>query len=74
VRYVARVGERRGAFKFLEGEPEAKKPLGRPRRRWVDNIKMHLQELGRCMNLIYLVQYRDRWRTVVNAVMNQRFS
>jgi hypothetical protein len=55
------------------GKPEGKKPLGRPRRRWVDNIRMDLQEV-RCgyMDWIGLSQYTDRWRTLVNAVMNIR--
>jgi hypothetical protein len=43
-RYVARIGERRGAYRVLEGKPVARRPLGRPRYRWVDNIKMHLQD------------------------------
>ena len=55
------------------GKPEGKRPLGRPRRRWEDNIKMHLQEVG-CgvMDCIELSQDRDRWRALVNAVMNLR--
>jgi len=57
------------------GKPEGKRPLGRPRRRWEDNIKMGLQEVG-CggMEWIELVQNRDRWRALVNAVMNLRIS
>jgi hypothetical protein len=55
------------------GKPEGKKPLGRPRRRWVDNIKMDLIEIGwDGMNWIYLAQDRDQWRALVNAVMNLR--
>ena len=55
------------------GKPEGKRPLGRPRRRWVDNIKMDLQEVGfRGMDWIELVQNRDRWRALVTAVMNLR--
>ena len=54
-------------------KPEGKRPLRRPRHRWVDNIKMHLQEVGRCMDWINLVQNRDRGQAVVNAIMNQRF-
>ena len=71
--HVARTGERRGTYRVLVGKPEGKKPLGRPRRRWEDNIKMHLQEVG-CggMDWIELVQDRDRWRALVNAVMNLR--
>ena len=65
--------EGRGVHKVLVGRPEGKRPLGRPRRRWEDNIKMDLQEVGRgggdCMEL---VQDRDRWRTVVSMVMNFR--
>ena len=58
---------------FWWGKPEGKRPLGRPRRRWEDNIKMDLQEVG-CggMEWIELAQDRDRWRAVVNAVMNLR--
>jgi hypothetical protein len=55
------------------GKPEGKRPLGRPRRRWEDNIKMDLQEVGfEVMNWIELAQDRDRWRALVNAVMNLR--
>jgi hypothetical protein len=59
------------AYRVLMGTPEGKRPLGRPRRRWEDNIKMDLQEVG-CggMDWIDLAQARDRWRAVVNAVMN----
>jgi len=71
--HVARMGERRGVYRVLVGKPEGKRPLGRPRRRWEDNIKMNLQEVG-CggMDWIELAQDRDRWRTLVNAVMNLR--
>ena len=64
---------RRGICRVLVAKPEGKRPLGRPRRRWEENIKMDLQEVG-CggMDLIELVQVRDRWRAVVNAVMNLR--
>ena len=64
---------RRGGvlYRVLLGKPEGKRPLARPRRRWVDNIRMDLQQLG-CgyMNWIGLAQDRDRWQTLVNAVMN----
>ena len=70
-RHVARIGEERGAYRFLVGKPEGKRLLGRPRRRWVDNIGMDLQEVG-CgyVDWIELEQDRDRWRTLVSAVMN----
>ena len=71
--HVARMGEERGAYRVLVGKLEGKRPLGRPRRRWVDNIRMGLQEVG-CgyVDWIGLAQDRDRWRTLVNAVMNLR--
>ena len=62
-----------GAFKVLVGKPEGKRPLGRPRRRWVDNIRMDLQEVGSgYVDWIGLAQDRDGWRKLVNAVMNLR--
>jgi len=69
--HVAHMGEERGACRFLVGKSEGKRPLGRPRRRWVDNIRMDLQE-AECgyVDWIGLAQNRDRWRTVVSAVMN----
>jgi hypothetical protein len=67
--HVARIGQKRGAYRILVGRPEGRRPLGRPRRRWEDNIKMHL-EVGWGMDWIELAQDRDRWRAVVNAVMN----
>jgi hypothetical protein len=65
--------ERRGVYRVLVGKPEGKRPLGRPGRRWEDNIKMDLQEVG-CedMDWIKLAQDRDNCRTLVNAVMNLR--
>ena len=62
-----------GAYRVLVGKPEGKRPVGRPRRRWVDDIRMDLQEVG-CgyMDWIGLAQDRDRWRTLVSAVMNLR--
>jgi len=64
-------GERRGVYRVLVGKPEGKRPLGRPRRRWENNIKIDLQEVG-CggVDWIDLAQDRDRWRALVNAVMN----
>ena len=69
--HVACMGEKRGVYRVLVGKPEGKRPLGRPRRRWVDNIRMDLQEVG-CgdMDWIGLAHDRDRWRTLVSAVMN----
>jgi len=71
--HVARMGEESGVYTVLVGKLEGRRPLGRPRRRWVDNIRMDLQEMG-CgyMDWIGLAQDRDRWRTVVSAVMNLR--
>ena len=70
---VARMGEERGVYMVLLGKPEGRRPMGRPRRRWVDNIRMDLQEVG-CgyMDWIWLVQDMDSWRTLVSAVMNLR--
>jgi hypothetical protein len=67
------MGERRGIYRILVGIPEGKRPLGRSRCRWEDNIKMHLQEVG-CgsMDWIELAQDRDRWWALVNAVINLR--
>jgi hypothetical protein len=71
VRHVARIREGRGVYRVLVGKTEGKTPLGRPRRRWEDNIKKHLQEVG-CggMDWIGLAHNRERWRALVNAVMN----
>jgi hypothetical protein len=66
------MGEKRGAYKILVGRPEGRRPFGRPRRRWQDNIKMDLQEVGWGMDGIELARDGDRWRAVVNAVMNLR--
>jgi len=67
------MGERRDLYGVLVGKPERKRPLGRPRRRWEDNIKMDLKEVG-CgdMNGIELAQDRDRWRALLTVVMNRR--
>ena len=72
-RHVARMGEERGAYRVLVGKPEGKRPLGRPKRRWVQNIMMDLQEVG-CgyVDWIGLAQDRDRWRKLVSAIMNLR--
>ena len=71
--HVARMGEERGVCGVLVGKSEGMRPLGIPSRRWVDNIRMDLQELG-CgyMDWIGLAQDRDRWRTLVSTVMNLR--
>ena len=73
MRWGGHVGEEREVYRVLVGKPEGKRPLGRPRHRWVDNIRMDLQEVG-CgyTDWIGLVQDRDRWRTLVSAVMNLR--
>jgi len=72
--HVARMGEKRGVYRVLVRKPEGKGPLGRPSHRWEDDIKMYLQEVC-CggMDWIELAQDMDRWRTLVNAVMNLRF-
>jgi hypothetical protein len=70
---VARMGKERGVHRVLVGEPEGKRPLGRPRRRWEDNINMILQEVGGGgRNWMELAQDRDRWRALVNTVKNLR--
>jgi len=71
--HVALIGESRVVYRVLLGKPEGKKLLGRPEHRWEDNVKIDLQEVG-CgdMDWIDLAQKRDRWRALVNAVMNFR--
>jgi hypothetical protein len=71
--HVARMGDVRCAYSILVGKPEGRRPLGRPRRRWEDNIKMDLREIGfGDVDCIDLAQDRDRWRALVNTVMNLR--
>ena len=71
--HVERMGEERGVHRVLVGKPEGKRSLGRPRRRWEDNIKMDLQEVGGSGgDWMELAQDRDRWRALVNTVMNFR--
>ena len=73
VGHVARMGDRRGVYRFLIGKPEGKRPLGRPRRRWEDNNKIDLQEVrGSCGDWMELAQDRDRWRALVSTVRNLR--
>jgi hypothetical protein len=72
-RHKARMGEKRNACRLLVGKPEGRRPLGRPRRRWVDNIRMDLVELGwGDVDWIGLDQDRNRWRALVNSVLNLR--
>ena len=70
--HVARMGEGRGVHRVLVGKPEGRRPLGRPRRRWEDNVKMDLQEVGGGGDWMELAQDRDRWWVLVNTVMNFR--
>ena len=71
--HVARVGEDRGVHRVLVGKPQGKRPLGRPRRRWEDNIKMDLQEVGGSLgDWMELAQDRDRWRALVGTVRDFR--
>jgi hypothetical protein len=66
-------GEKRNAYRLLVGKPEGKRPLGRLRRRWVDNIRMDLGEMGRSdVDWIDLAQDGNRWRALVNSVLNLR--
>jgi hypothetical protein len=70
---LARVVKGKGMYRILVGKTEGKRPLGRPKRRWEDNIKAIFQEVGcGCMDWIGLAQDTDRWRALVNAVMNLR--
>jgi hypothetical protein len=67
------MGEVRGAYNILAGRPEERRPLGRPRHRWEDNIKIDLREIGfGNVDWIHLAQDRDSWRAIVNTVMNLR--
>jgi hypothetical protein len=67
------MGEKRNAYRLLVGKPEGKKPLGRPRRTWVDNIRMDLGEVGwDDVDWIGLTKYRNRWTALVNSVLNLR--
>jgi hypothetical protein len=71
--HVARMGEKRNAYRLLAGKPEGRRPLGRQRRRWVDNIRMDLVEVGwGHVDWIDLAQDRDRWRALVNLVLELR--
>jgi hypothetical protein len=73
VGHVAHVGEERKVYKVLVGKPEGRRPIGRPRRRWEDGVRMDLKEIGLGgVDWIRLAQDRDRWRAVVSAVMNLR--
>jgi hypothetical protein len=73
--HVARMGEGRGVYRLLVGRPEGKRPLGRPRRKWEDNIKLDLREIGiDGVNWIQLAQDRVLWQAFVNTVMNLRVS
>jgi hypothetical protein len=71
--HVARIWEKWNAYRLFVGKPEGKRPLGRPRRGWVDNIRMDLGEVGwGGVDWIGLAQDRDQWRALMNAVMNLR--
>jgi hypothetical protein len=67
------MGEKKNAYRLLVGKPEGRRPIGRPRRRWLDNIRMDLVEVGwGVVGWIGLAQYRERWRALVNSVLNLR--
>jgi hypothetical protein len=71
--HVARVGEKRNAYRLLVGKPEGKRPLGRPRRRWMDNIRIDVGEVGwGDVDWIGLAKDRNRWRALVNSLLNLR--
>jgi hypothetical protein len=71
--HVARMGEKRNAYRILVGKPEGRRPVGRPRRWWVDNIIIDLREIGwDGVDWVDLAQDRDQWRALVNTVMNLR--
>jgi hypothetical protein len=71
--YVARTGEKRNAYRLLMGKPEGKRPLGRTRRRWVDNIRLDLGEVGwGDVDWIGLAKDRNKWKALVNSVLNLR--
>jgi hypothetical protein len=71
--HVARIGEKRNAYRLFVGKPEGKRPLGRPRRRWVDSSRMDLGEVGwGDVDWIGLAKDRNRWRALVNSVLNLR--
>jgi hypothetical protein len=69
--HVTQIGKNRNSYRILVGKPERKRPLGRPRRRWVDNIKMNFREIGwDGVDWIDPAQDRDHWRALVNTIMN----
>jgi hypothetical protein len=71
--HVAQMGEKRNVYRLLVGKPDGKRPLGSPRRRWMDNIRMDLVEVGwGDVDWIGLAQDRDNWRALVNSVLNLR--
>jgi hypothetical protein len=71
--HVARMGEKRNVYRLLVRKPEGRRPLGRPRRRWMDNIKMDLLDIGlNVMDWIGFAQNRYRWKPLVNSIMNLR--